>query len=175
MRTPSTATNTAIGQTVTTPGYLIYLDVGAGYRYSTRGTVTWDSQTWTAGDVEPSGMAIDVSSPTASASLRFAGSMGWATIARANTIPGSQISIWKFYGDSNPGASDPIMLYDGVGDDVQISDSGEVAITLTQPGGATLYVPRTYMTPGNGFNSLPRDGQLVTFNGEQVRLRPEGI
>jgi len=166
---------TSVAATATKPGYLIEIVLSTTYRFSTRGLIDWDGSLWSPGDVRVSGMAVDASQPTSSASILIAATMSWASIAHSNTIPGAAIRVWQFYGDTDPAASETVLLFDGVGDSASINDAGAVTITLTQAGGATLYLPRTYMTTANGFNHLPKDGQLVTFNGETVRLMPDGV
>lgn len=174
-RTLGGTLGTTVAATATKPGYLIEIVLSTTYRYSTRGLINWDIYSFSPGDVRVSGMAVDASQPTSSASLLIAAAMSWASIARSETIPGAEVRVWQFYGDTDPDVDEVVLLFDGVGDSVSINDAGSVTITLTQAGGATLYLPRTYMTPAAGFNHLPKDGQLVTFNSETVRLTPDGV
>src|ERR1039457_3983410 len=66
MITPSTAMATALGLTVTRPGYLIQLSfpiVGIlpalTVYLSTMGDITWNGQTWSGWDVKVSGIGQD--------------------------------------------------------------------------------------------------------------------
>lgn len=176
-RTLVGTTSSGVGAAVTAPGYFIEITWASSTgRYSTRGTLTWNSQTWTATDVRVSGLATDAGSPSIGGALRFGNAdLAIGTLILSDGVAGRAIRIWAFYGDSNPGASDPVLLFDGIGDGAALDDVGSATIELAQSGGVTLYVPRLYMTQAAGFNWLPADGQIVEFNGERIRLTPEGF
>lgn len=176
MRTLVGTTSSGVAAAVTTPGYFVEFGWSSTGRYSTRGTLTWNSQTWTATDVRVSGLADDSSSSALEGVLQFANAdLAIGALVFAQGVAGKTVRVWSFYGDSNPGASDPVLVFDGIADSAQFRDGGPVVIRIMQQAASTLYIPRIYMTPAAGFNWLPADGQLIEFNGEKVRLTSEGI
>lgn len=173
MRTLAGTTASGVTAAVTQPGYLVEIGWSTPWRLSTRSTLTWDSKTWTAYDVQVTGLAA--SGASASCTLLLGNTDLAASYAvLTEGASGIAFKIWAFYG-SAPGASDPVLVFEGIGDGASIPESGPVSISLVQSGAATLYCPRTYLTPDAGFNHLPTPGQLVTWEGETIRLDAEGI
>jgi hypothetical protein len=176
MRTLAGTTSTGVAAAVTTPGYFISIAFPTPLQMSTRGTFTWDSKTWTAYDVQVSGLAADGSESALNGSLSIGNadlSIGASVLLHG--VAGRAVKVWSYYGDTAPGAGDPVLVFDGVADTADIPENGPVRITLQQSGGATLFCPRTYITADAGFHWLPTPGQTFTWNGEKVRLREEGI
>ena len=175
MRTLTSAVTSAAALTVTAPGYLVEISFATPLRYSTRGTLTWDSKTWTAYDVRVSGIAWDGASSGLTGSLAIGNAdlaIGQSVLSEG--VAGRAIKVWAIYGDS-PAASDPVLVFDGIGDGATIPEVGAVTIDLQQSGGTTQFCPRTYLTPEAGFSFLPTPGQIVVWDGETVRLDAEGI
>lgn len=176
MRTLTGTTSSGVAANVTLPGYFVEIAWSSVGRYSSRGTLTWNAQTWTATDFRVAGLAADSGSSNITGTLTFNNAdLNIGALILAQGVAGRSIKIWQFYGDSAPGASDPVLLFDGIGDTSTITDNGRASISMQQAGAVTLYVPRAYMTRADGFNWLPADGQLVEWNGERVRLSPDGI
>jgi hypothetical protein len=182
MRTLSGAMGTAVTAAVTLPGYLVQIGFSSPLRLSTRGTLTWNSLTWTAGDVRVSGIAVESSRAALNCELTISnadasiGGLGStiASLVLAQGIAGLACSVWAFYGEA-PALGDPVLVFSGIGDEASIPEDGPVRLSMTQTASTTLYCPRTYLTPADGFSFLPTAGQIVTWNGETVRLDPEGI
>lgn len=176
MRTLAGTTSSGVSAAVTAPGYFVEFGWSITGRYSTRGTLTWDSQTWTATDVQVSGLSDDSASAAIDGALQFGNSdLIIGALVFAQGVAGKTVRVWAFYGDTAPGTSDPVLVFDGVADSATFADGGPVTIRIIQAATATLWIPRLYMTPDTGFNFLPADGQIVEWNGERVRLTSEGI
>ncbi len=176
MRTLAGTTSSGVAAAVTTPGYFVEFGWSTTGRYSTRGTLTWNAQTWTATDVRVAGLADDAASAALDGTLIFGNAdLAIGTLVFAQGVAGKSVRVWAFYGDTAPGASDPVLVFDGIADSATFADGGPVTIKIMQAATATLWIPRLYMTPDAGFHFLPADGQIVEWNGERVRLTSEGI
>jgi len=182
MRTLVGATSSGVAAAVTLPGYLIDIGFSTPLRISTRGTLTWDSKTWTAADASVGGLSADGAASALNGTIEIGnadtniGGLGstMAGLVLAESVAGKACKIWAFYGDTAPGASDPVKVFEGVCD-IADMDPARVRVTLQQSGGRTLFCPRTFLTADAGFSFLPTPGQIVNFNGEVVRLNAEGI
>jgi hypothetical protein len=176
MRTLVGSTSSGVAAAVTLPGYFIQIAFATPLRISTRGTLTWNSLTWTAGDAQVVGLATDGGESTLEGSLLIGNTdLEIAYLVLDEGVAGRACSIWQFYGDSAPALGDPVKVFEGVCDGADILESGPVRITLQQSGGTTLFCPRTYLTAADGFSFLPTPGQIVTWNSETVHLNIEGI
>jgi hypothetical protein len=175
MRTLAGSTNSGVTATVTLPGYLIQIAFATTLRLSTRGTLTWNSQTWTAADVRLSGLSVDSSRSSLNGELAI-GNADLAIGAQvlSEGVSGRAVIVWAFYGES-PALADPVKVFEGVANEAAIPEVGPVRISLQQASGTTLFCPRTYLTAANGFSFLPTEGQIITWNGETIRLSAEGI
>lgn len=175
MRTLGGATTTEVGAAVTRPGYLIEIAFSTTVRFSSRGTISWSGQTWTAYDCNVRGLGVDSSEVQTEGALDIGNAdLVMSTLILSEGVSGRAVRVWKFYGDASA-LADPVLLFDGMADEATISDNGRVLITLQQAGGRTLYCPRTYITPDAGFHWLPPQGQKITWNGETITLTPDGI
>ena len=178
MRTLAGTTSTGVAAAVTLPGYFVKIAFNNGNNtsyLSSRGTLTWDSHSWTGYDVTVSGLAVDGGGSSQNGSLSIGNQdavIGGLVMLRG--VSGTAITVWAYYGDTAPATGDPVKVFDGVGDTADIPENGPVRVSLQQSGGTTLYCPRTYMTPENGFHVLPTEGQIITWNNETIRLTSEG-
>ena len=58
-RTLTPATQTAIGQPITTPGYLVYLGFSTALRFTSRGvSINWNGYNWVPGYIVSDGVDI---------------------------------------------------------------------------------------------------------------------
>jgi hypothetical protein len=178
-RTLAGTTASGVSAAVTLPGYFVQIAFNGGANtvyWSSRGTLTWNAQSWTAYDVQVTGLTTDGGGSALNGTLVVGNhDLAAGALVLLYGVSGVAITVWAYYGDSAPGAGDPVKVFEGVGDNADIPEDGPVRITMQQSGGTTLYCPRTYMTPENGFNWLPTEGQLVVWNGETVRLSAEGF
>jgi hypothetical protein len=176
VRTLAGSTSSGVTAAVTLPGYFVQISFATPQRWSTRGTLTWNSLTWTGYDVQVSGLIYDGAEASLNGALAIGNNdLAIGALVLSEGVAGRACSIWKFYGDSNPATGDPVKVFEGVCDSADIPENGPVRITLQQSGGTTTFCPRTYLTAAAGFSFLPTPGQIVTWNDETVRLSPEGI
>jgi hypothetical protein len=173
-RTLSGAMTTAVAAPVTLPGYLIEIGFAMALRSSTRGSISWNSLSWTPRDVRVANLSTDGNGSRATGTLLVGNAdMSFGTQVLSEGISGRTAKIWKFYGES-PALADPVKVFDGVCDQCDFAESGPVRVTLVQTG-SLLFCPRTYMTPESGFHFLPTPGQTVTWNGEKVKYTNGGV
>jgi hypothetical protein len=175
MRTLVGSTSSGVAAAVTLPGYLIQIAYATTLRLSTRGTLTWNSQTWTAADARVSGLAVDSSRSSLAGELVLGNTdLTYGAQVLSEGVAGRAVIVWAFYGAA-PALADPVKVFEGVANEASIAEDGDVRISLQQASSTTLFCPRTYLTAASGFSFLPAVGQIVTWNGETVKLTPEGI
>jgi hypothetical protein len=176
MRTLVGSTDTGVAAAVTLPGYFVQIDFPTPWYRSTRGTLSWNGQSWVSFDAQIAGLATDGAGSALNGTLIIGNTdLAISTEILLYGISGRVIKIWKFYGDTAPALGDPVQIFEGIGDDADIPENGSVRVALIQSGATTLFCPRTYLTASAGFNWLPTPGKIVTWNGETVRLDAEGF
>lgn len=175
-RTLTSALTTEIGKAVTLPAYFVEIVFATPVRLSSRGTIAWGGNSWTSWDIRIGGLGQDGGNSTQSGTLMLGNTdLTLSALVLVEGVADRAINIWKFYGDA-PGASDPVQIFAGVGDDASIdADSGVVVINVRQQSGRTAYAPRLYCTKEQGFSYLPAEGAVVTWGGETIRLTKDAI
>jgi hypothetical protein len=176
MRTLGSGTSSAINAAVTAPRYLVEILFSSPWRITSSGNViTWNGNTWQPWDVAISGLDLDGQQVAQSGAIKVGDTDNTATaLVNGQGVADRRINVWKFYGDANPAAGDPVQLFAGVGDSVDwATDGSSLTIKLEQGGAMTLFSPRFYLTPANGFDDLPPPGTLISWNGEQIELQSE--
>jgi hypothetical protein len=171
MRTLSPATTAGVAGPVTAPGYFVEILFAGPLRVSSRGTLVWSGNTWTAWDVRVSGLAFDGAASAQNGTLILGNTdLSIGALILNEGIADRTINVWSFLGDA-PATADPVQIFAGVGDTVAIDpDRGTVTITLQQSAAGVLYCPRRYITRENGFSVLPPVGTLIPFNGETFQI-----
>ena len=166
------AVNTAIGNAITQPGYLVQIGFSVALRLSSRGDVVWQGNTWLDWDIEVGGIDVDGTSSEQSGSLTLGNTDNViGALLLVEGIAEKEVNIWKLYGDA-PAASDPVLMFSGVGDGYSLlPDAGKATITLEQQAAQTLYTPRRYITRSAGFSALPPVGTAIMWNGERFFLQ----
>lgn len=162
---------TEIGNAVTKPGYFIEIVFSTNLRMSTRGTLSWNGNTWAGRGAVMSGIGNDVTTSAQAGRITFDdGDFAIAELVLSEGIAGRAINVWKFYG-ATPADGDPVQVFSGAGDSASLdTTNGKTAVALVQRGARELYAPRRYMTRANGFSVLPVTGKIITFNGENFKL-----
>jgi hypothetical protein len=169
MRTLTTATATATESTVTTPAYLVEISFSAVIRLSTRGDQSWGGYTWTGGRLgKVSGLSWDGKGAQTGSIDIINTDLAYSSLVLNDGVADRPVKIWKFYGD-NPGALDPVAVFDGVADEADIGPDA-VRITLVGQNNKTLYAPRRFIGPGIGFNQLRPAGTKITWGGQTYIL-----
>lgn len=162
------ATQAASEAVVTEPGYLIELLFSVPVRISTRGLVSWNSQTWLPMACAVGGLALD-GTPLQEGSLTFIDSDGAiAVLVLAEGVADRGARVWEFFGQT-PATADPVLRFDGVLDTYAIDDStAEVHLSLKQA--EVLFAPRNLINAANGFNFLPATGTKINWGGQDYEL-----
>ncbi|MFA7278906.1 MAG: hypothetical protein WC100_02315 [Sterolibacterium sp.] len=168
MKTLSAATIAEAALTVTRPGYLIQIGYSTALHYSTLGTISWNSLTWTGADVKVTGVSQD-GKGAAAAGLSVGntdGAMG--AIVLSEGAADIAVSIWAVYAGATA-SGDPVQVFGGVTDGAQI-DLDKVVFSLSPQGNDTLYAPRMFINQLNGFNWLKPGGSIIQWGSETYTL-----
>lgn len=169
MRTLAAAVSVEHGKPITAPGYFVSVAFAATYRASTRGTITWDSQTWLGASCSVSGLALD-GGPAQDGALTFGDTDGViAALALDEGVADRAVEVWAFHG-SAPAAGDPVRIFSGVADGYRI-DTERAIVTIGLKQAQVLFAPRLYISQASGFNWLPAAGTKLVWNGETYELK----
>ena len=173
-RTLSAPTTTAVGLDVVSPGYLVEINFATPLRLSTRGTLTWNSLTWTTWDFDVRGLAADSSGSTQGGSLTlWNGDYTISALVLGEGVANRAVNVYQFYGES-PALADPVHIFAGVVDDAQLEPTNAtVTLRLVQTNARALFAPRHYITPDSGFSYLPAAGTVISWDGQQYHLAEE--
>lgn len=170
MRTLTAATATAIGLTITRPGFLVEIVFDAyTVRLSSFGDISWNGFVWVGAKVDVSGHTWDENGMVTGGRLRVGnhdGAIGALVLGQA--IADRPVREWLVYGGALA-PEDPVKVFDGVGDDAEIGPKA-VTIGLAIAGSDSQYSPRELYGPATGFNHLPPVGEEISFNGERFRF-----
>lgn len=171
----SSALLAAIGGDGTEPGYFVEILFDTPLHLCSRGTIAWSGTTWTGWDMRVDGLDVDGAQSSQSGTLVLGNAdLSIGALVLGEGVSERTINIWKFYGAA-PDAADAVHVFAGVGDEAAIDpDAGVVQISLALAGGETLYAPRHYITPEQGFSILPAPGTVIPWGGENFVLRAEG-
>ena len=105
---------TKLGAAVTQPGYLLEIEFSTTVRWSTRGTLTWNSQTWTGREFKvqmSGGRGMD-----ARLTLTLNNhDNAIGTLCLADGVGNRNIRLWTFTGNA-PGLTDCSQIFGGIGD-----------------------------------------------------------
>ena len=173
-RTLSTALSTAVGLDVVSPGYLVEVAFASPLRVSSRGTLSWSGNSWTAWDVRVQGLSVEAGGATANGTLVL-GNADYtiSALVLSEGVANRAVNVWAFYGEA-PATADPVQIFAGVADDVQIDPTrGVVTLQLVQANAAALFAPRFYITPESGFSHLPAPGTVIDWDGERYQIAAE--
>ena len=165
-RTLSSTTQTEIAKAVTKPFWLVYIGFGTPLRYSSGATVSWNSQTWTANDLQ-----VSVNPDKNSGTLRIQNtdySFG-QLVMNNDGIADVPIKIYQLYGDGSYAVDDAELLFDGVGGR-DVIGTRWVEVELKVADTEVMFAPRIRCTKEMGFNHLPPNGLVISWGGEQFTL-----
>ena len=167
MRTLSTTTSTEVAKVITQPFYVAYLGFPAPVRLSTRGAVTWNSQTWLEEDLKIQALSTSKGA-ILSGALRIANHTNtYSSLILNNGVANRICKIWALYGAGPYSAGDAVLLFDGVMDGADIGVY--VKIQITSQSLRTSFVPRFTCAPPV-FNHMPPRGTVITWQNEQFIL-----
>jgi hypothetical protein len=168
-RTLSSAAQTEVVKPDNALGFLVEIafDTFTG-RYCTYGDVTWNSLLFRGVPMQVGGLATD----GAAVKLRFFdadASMRTLCLTKPG-VRNRPIKVWKFYVNAL-GASDPIQVFNGVGDEFQWAQ-GRVDITGARAAARFLQAPRKRLGPATGCNFLAAPGTLIPWGNSVLLLEP---
>lgn len=167
MRTLGASLLTELGLTVTRPGYLVEIAFSTPLRLSTMGDVTFNSQAWSAADVQVRGLSADGQGGQGG-SLLFGNTWDdYGALVLNEGIADRAIQVWACYAGA-PG--DSVQIFDGVGDDADWDDAGRLTIRLAQSAVRSAFWPRTRINAAAGFNHLIPAGSKITVAGQTYIL-----
>lgn len=168
MRTLSSALNTAYGLPVQKPAWLVEINTTVVQRRSSFSTVTWDSQNWTADDVNVSGLRVGALQVAGSLVLGNADDY-WGGVALGEGFTDKRIRIWGYDASiAAPAASDPVLVCDAVGAGCDVS-TDYVRVTL-RDAAEHRHGPRATISPAFGFARYLPAGRTITINGVSYKL-----
>jgi hypothetical protein len=167
-RTLSVTTQAEIAKTVTRPFWLLYIGFTPALRYSS-GPQATNGYTWT-----PNDFVATVSPDNNQGTLRIQNTdYVFGGLVLSNGIADVPIKIYTLYGTGAYSAGDEELLFDGVGGSCTI-DPRWVTIDLKVARTAVMFSPRIRCSKEMGFNHLPPEGLVISWQGEQYTLPPSG-
>ena len=162
----SDATLVAAGSVVTQPGYLVEMLFNPPFRVSSRGNLSALGNDWVSWGVTLTGIGIGLQDITQTGSMQLSNTgTEISALALGQKFDDIGVNIWAFYGDAT-NDDDPALIFAGVGGAFTIGTDGKVTVQLARRGSRTLFSPRHYMTPQQGFNFLPAAGTKVNWGNE---------
>lgn len=160
MRTLSGALIAALQATVTSPGFLVSIAFASGTVYlSSRADFTYDGNTYTAADIELSGLGADAKGDQRG-SLRIGNTDGAMGVIVLNEANADWTILVYVYDAAATATADVVEIFDGIGNGVTL-DERAVTIDLTSAKTSTQFVPAEYITAEQGFSYLPPAGMRI--------------
>jgi len=152
MRALSASNAQELSLNVTRPAYLVKLELATPLLFSSRETITYIGDTYTAATVR-----VDLSGTKISL---YNESLAY-TAAFLAGVSGTRATVYLLYGDAPFAAGDADMVFQGEIGAVAIGESIEIRLRPAP----VRRLPRLYVTPPT-FNHLPPDGlQIRTPSG----------
>jgi len=167
-RTLPANTDTATQAAITTPIYLVRINLSTGdVRHSSRGDVTYNGYSWSG-----TGIRVENLTPTKGGGMSGAISipntdLAWSAIVLNNDIRGRDIDISMVYSET-PSVGDAVMVFSGVMDSVPVIDT-RVVINIVSEGIGTAFSPRLFCAPPL-CNHMPAAGTIIEWSGERYVL-----
>jgi hypothetical protein len=93
-------------------------------------------------------------------------------LALANQLADTPATLWLVYRDSSGSDTTPVLLVQGTLNPISITDNEVKLEILAVRADASTY-PDVYCTKDNGFNYLPKEGQVVEWGDEKFELVTE--
>ena len=168
MRTLSAALTAAYGGAVQRPAWLVSIGWSTPIYLSSHGTVSFDSKTWTAADVNVGSVRIDAASVAGRLVLGNADDT-YGALVLAEGASDKAIRIYG-YDAGATATADIVELVACVGGKAVVSPT-QVEIEL-RDANAYVYAPRTFVVaaPGSSFTYLMPAGTILNINSQSYRL-----
>ena len=147
------------------PIYLICIGYGTPLRKSSGPTLTWNSNSWTADD-----MVVSVNPDRNKGSLQIQNTdYVFGGLVQTDKLIDIPIKIYELYGDTPYAIADAELLFDGVGGACSIGLRW-VTVDLHEGSTEIMFCPRIRCTKEIGFNHLPPDGTVISWDGESYTI-----
>lgn len=171
LRNLSLATQTALAEPVTAPGWLVQIDTAPVVRLSSRGDLSWDGAAWLGYALDVSGLAAQGTGET-TATLRVGNTDNTlSALILGPGVAGVPVRLWAFYGET-PALADPVAIFSGMADDAGIN-TDRVEIRLVGDTLKNLALPRGRCTPSAGLHHLTPDNTVLTWGNAKITLKRE--
>lgn len=157
-RTLDAGTTTAVGQDITTPYFLVFMDFATPIYYSTRGTTSYDSNSYLAADLE---ISWGQRGPTLSI---FNENTTFGQVVLADGTSGRQVIVYQTY-YTDPGNTTPIEIFNGEMGEAEIGDRVVIKCRARAP----HKTPRLFSVPPT-FNHVPKAGTKIETRNEVIIL-----
>lgn len=151
----------------TRPGYLLEIGFSTTYRFSSRGTLSWNSQTWTSLPFVPTlsgdaanGQRLSVTMPNHDNAI--------GSLLLLDDIANRIVKLWVFTGDS-PAAGDVVQVFAGEGDGYQL-DIRTARIDCVPIGTDTIKVPSLRIVRTAVRQRLIVTGKRIAWGNEIYEL-----
>jgi hypothetical protein len=163
MRTDlSAALESAYGAAVQKPAWLVYIGWAVPYRASSWANTSYAGQTWSARDVDVSGLTVNGAQVDGSLVIGNADDE-IAALLLVNRIAGTPVRIYGYDAAATAADADFIQVIEAVGGDAEITP--ERATIRLRNATASLFTPRTYVT-ATTFGPLISAGTRLRLNGQ---------
>ncbi len=165
-RTTSSALDTAIAATITSIGYLVFIDIpGLPIRLSNIGTQVWNGNTYDESDFQLSGISLNVDAPLSGATMRVQNyDNGAASILLGNAIANVPVTIYQFSRGTLGAADVPtIGTWEISGAEIGLDFA---TITLAPEKARKLFAPRKRVDPANGLAMATPAAAVVQWGTE---------
>ena len=163
MRTLSFALNTAYGNPVQKPAWLVQIDLTSPLYLCSFAAVSWNSLSWSAADVNVSGLRVGALKVTGSLVLGNADDT-YGAIALNEGFTDKRIRIWGYDASiSSPAVGDPVLVCDAVGAGADVG-TDYVRVALRDSCEYRMG-PRAVVSPAFGFGRYLPAGRTLTING----------
>jgi len=166
-RTLSATTTTEVATTITQPHTLIKIGYTSPLYYCSSGDLNWDGIAWTGQDITVTN--LDPDKGTGSLVIGDVSGVFGAMFLQYG-IADIVIDIWRLYGETPWAAGDEEYLFSGVGGGATWAPKKSVRISLAPAANRVMFTPRLVIEKSLGFNHLPLEGQLITWEGETYVL-----
>lgn len=152
------------GKTVTQPFYLVYLGTEIPMRYSSRGDVDFQNNTWAGSGVQVVRIQ-DGEGGSRSAQIRFPNhDKALSAVVLNEGVVNKVCRIYQMYGHAPFLDTESMLIFDGIMDEVP--EIGEyVSITALSESIFNQYSPRLVCGPPI-MNHIPPPGTQITWDGE---------
>lgn len=169
MRAISGALATRLIATATAPGYLVELGFSTTQRWSTRGTITWNSLSWTGIDFSATYQpgSKGAQSDRATISLNnHDNTIG--TLLLSSNFSGLTCKLYFFDGDA-PASDEVTQIFEGVGDVFTLTPF-KATMSFASKGQDILKLPYTRIARNSIRDEITPPGTVVFWNGERYEI-----